>query len=88
MEKLNTPWFYLCTAPIVCGVFDYLENINAIIMLNLYPYIPAWMAAGGSIFTVTKLVFGIGYFLIILVLLAVIGYGWLKAKTVKSQSPH
>ena len=37
LNKLKSPFTYLCLLPIIAGIADYFENIGIITMLNSYP---------------------------------------------------
>ena len=51
-------------APVLTGVFDYLENFTALLLLALYPRIPGFIAQAGNAFTLLKsLCAGISLFL-------------------------
>ncbi len=44
----------LCILPMLAGLFDYLENIGIIIMIQLFPVFHEWIANITNIFSVLK----------------------------------
>lgn len=52
--KSSSKLYYLCLVPVAAGVFDYLENICIIYMLNSYPEVIEWIVVTASTFTVLK----------------------------------
>ena len=46
--------FYLCFVPIVAGIFDYLENIQIVLMILDYPDITRTQVVLSSAFTMVK----------------------------------
>jgi uncharacterized membrane protein YdcZ (DUF606 family) len=76
LGQAETRWIYLCYAPLICALFDYLENIGIIVMLNQYPSVPDHVVEISSFMTVFKFTFGVSYFLIVIILLLV----WLTRK--------
>lgn len=69
LNRLETRMFYVTWLPILAGIFDYLENISIIIMLQRYPSFSAHLASLASVFTVIKSVLSTLSFLILVVLL-------------------
>ncbi len=68
----ESPIFYLALVPAVAGLFDYLENIGIIMMLRSFPNISAAMVALASMSSVIKSVLTIGFYILLLVGIAVI----------------
>jgi len=54
LDKLNTPFFYLCLLPIIAGIADYLENFGIIYMLNNYPNLSQFSIDATNIFSILK----------------------------------
>lgn len=50
----NSKIFYLCFVPIVAGIFDYLENIQIVLMIVNYPDITKAQVVLSSTFTMVK----------------------------------
>jgi len=46
--------FYLCFVPVIAGMFDYLENIQIVLMILKYPDISNAQVALSSTFTIVK----------------------------------
>lgn len=69
INKLNTPFTYLCLLPIITGIADYLENIGIIIMLKTYPYFSEITVNTTSIFSVIKSISTSIYFIALIVIL-------------------
>lgn len=78
LNKLNTPFVYLCLLPIIAGIADYLENIGIIVMLKTYPEITEPMANTTSIFSVIKSMSTSIYFITLIVVLLVLGINYFK----------
>lgn len=71
LGKLNGPQFYLTLLPLLGGLFDYLENMGTIFILNNYPTNPDSLTRAASFFTQLKFIFGIANFSCIIILLLV-----------------
>lgn len=54
LNKLNSPYNYLCLIPIIAGIADYLENIGIITMLKNYPKLKETTVYTTNIFSVIK----------------------------------
>lgn len=50
----NSNIFYLCFVPIVAGIFDYLENIQIVLVILNYPDITKAQIVLSSVFTMVK----------------------------------
>ena len=46
--------FYLCFVPVIAGIFDYLENIQIVLMILVYPEISRAQVALSSTATIAK----------------------------------
>lgn len=73
--KQNTA-LLLSVVPIFAGLFDYLENIGIILMINSFPVISIALSSATNIFSVVKSIFTSIFFMVAIVLLMkiVIGY--------------
>lgn len=72
LNKLNTLTavpFYLCILPILAGLFDYLENLSIINMLQSYPHLTDTAIQTGTFFTVFKSLFSTISFTVLIVLM-------------------
>lgn len=70
--------FYLCLTPVFAGIFDYLENIGIIILLNLYPDNAVTISQWTNIFSISKSALTTIYFVILTIalLILLIKYIW------------
>ena len=59
--------FYFAFFPVVAGVFDYLENIGIIAMLNAFPNLSNGVAKITSTFTILKSGFSVACFILLVV---------------------
>ncbi len=80
LNKLNTPFFYLCLVPLIAGIADYLENIGIITLLNDYPNLSMIQISITNMFTVIKSVTTTIFFLILIGILIMVGVKKLKWK--------
>jgi len=80
INKLNTPYNYLCLLPIIAGIADYLENIGIIIMLTNYPDFTEITANTTSIFSVIKSISTSVFFIALLVILILVGIKLFKKR--------
>ncbi|CAM1349726.1 hypothetical protein [Tenacibaculum insulae] len=71
INRLKKPLIYLCLLPLIAGLFDYLENIGIIIMLNNYTEITPFLVKTTSTFTIIKSIATSLYFISLVVLLIV-----------------
>lgn len=76
LGKLEGPLFYFCWIPIFSGLFDYVENVGIITMLNTYPNISILIIKVTSVFSVLKSSFTTGYFIIVLII--TVKFAWTK----------
>ena len=74
----ESKWFFLSFLPIAGGLFDYLENIGIILMLNSYPSFSSFLARLTSIFSVLKSVSTSIFFVVLLVCLGLLLWNKLK----------
>ncbi len=63
LGKLNGSLFYLCLLPLLAGLFDYLENIGMIVILNRYPDNPDFLTQATNVFTILKSLLSTFYFI-------------------------
>ena len=80
LDKLNTPFFYLCLVPIIAGIADYLENFGIITMLNDFPDLSMTQVNVTNIFTLIKSLSTTLFFLILIVIIILVGVRRLKWK--------
>lgn len=63
----NSKIFYFALIPFFAGLFDYLENIGIIQMINSYPNVPHGLVNLTSTFTILKSGFTTTFFILLLV---------------------
>ena len=80
LNKLKSPFFYLCLLPLIAGLFDYLENIGIITMLINYPNNSQNLMKITNSFTVIKSITTTVYFLSLIVILFIVGIKTLNRK--------
>ncbi len=64
--KSNSKIFYLAIVPVLGGLFDYLENINIVRMIQSFPDVSQELVATASTFTVLKSAFITAFFVVLL----------------------
>ena len=80
LNRLKSPFVYLCLLPLIAGVADYLENFGVIALLNNYPEISNRMVTMTSIFSLIKSVCTTIYFFILTTSLVAVGIRILRKK--------
>ena len=78
LNKLKSPFNYLCLLPIIAGVSDYLENIGIITMLNSYPDLTETIVNATNTFSVIKSTSTSIFFIAIIVILIILGIKFIK----------
>ncbi len=79
-------WIYwTCFIPLFAGLFDYCENIGIIIMLTSYPDLSTGLVMITSIYTLTKSLLTIVFWILLLVSLVMIVIRKLKIKKSRPQ---
>ena len=78
INKLKTPFIYLCLLPIIAGIADYSENIGIITMLNSYPDFTETTVNITSMFSVIKSISTSIFFISLIVVLIPIGIKLLR----------
>lgn len=63
LGKQDSFLFYLCFIPVFSGLFDYLENIGIITILNSYPANSTTVSQLTNIFSILKSTFTIIFFI-------------------------
>ena len=72
--------FYLAFTPILGGLFDYLENIAIIRMINSFPDVSINLIQTASTFTILKSIFTTFFFLLLFSGLAALAVSKMKSK--------
>ena len=62
---------YIFLVPLLAMIFDWIENIGIIVMLNNYPYLPGWAVILSSISGMFKMVFIVLNIVVIGILLVI-----------------
>ncbi|MEH6513391.1 MAG: hypothetical protein V7734_09845 [Maribacter arcticus] len=78
INKLKSPFSYLCLLPILAAIADYLENLGIIKMLTSYPNYTETTVTIASMFSVIKSISTSIYFITLLVILILLGIKSLK----------
>lgn len=73
INKLNTPYTYLCLIPIIAGITDYLENLGIIAMLKSYPDLTEITVKTNSSFSVLKSISTSVFFIVLTIVLIILG---------------
>jgi len=81
LNKLNSPYTYLCLIPIIAGIADYLENLGIITMLNNYPELTEITVYATNMFSVIKSISTSIFFIALIVVLITLGIKLLRIKT-------
>jgi len=78
LNKLNSPYLYLCLLPIIAGISDYLENIGIIVMLSNYPDLTGTTVNATNTFTILKSTSTSIFFIALIVILIILGIKFVK----------
>ena len=78
LNKLNTPFNYLCIIPIIAGIADYLENFGIITMLKNYPELTEITVKTTSSFSLIKSISTSVFFIVLIVMLIILGIKFMK----------
>lgn len=78
----NSTLFLLVFIPILAGLFDYMENLSIIAMLNGFPDISEGLVKIASVFTIAKSGFTTLFFVVLLMALAFIAWQMITKKRV------
>jgi len=81
LNRLNSPFIYLCVIPIIAGVADYLENIGIITMLKNYPALKESAVYTTNIFSVIKSISTSIFFIALIIILITLGIKVVNRKT-------
>lgn len=80
LNKLNSPYLYLCILPVIAGISDYLENIGIITMLNSYPNFTQFLVSTTNISSIIKSISTIAFFITLIIVLISLGLTAMKRK--------
>lgn len=88
INKLKSPFTYLCLLPIIAGIADYLENIGIITMLNSYPDLTPIATKTTNIFTILKSSSTTVFFLVLIIMLISLGFKAIVRKKTSANNNH
>jgi hypothetical protein len=80
LNKLKSPFTYLCLLPIIAGIADYLENIGIITMLKSYPNFTETTVNATNTFSVVKSTSTSIFFIALIAILIILGIKFIKKK--------
>ena len=80
LNKLKSPFTYLCLLPIIAGIADYFENIGIITMLNSSPNLTEITVNTTSTFSVIKSTSTTLFFIALIVILIIVGIKFVGRK--------
>jgi len=78
LNKLKSPYTYLCLLPIFAGIADYLENIGIITMLKSYPDLTEISVNATNTFSVIKSISTSIFFIALIVILIILGIKFVR----------
>jgi hypothetical protein len=84
INKLNTPFIYLCLLPIIGGIADYFENFGIIKMLRSYPNLTETTVKTTNSFTVLKSISTSLFFIALIAILILVGFKAAKKRVGQS----
>lgn len=80
LNKLKTPFTYLCLLPIIAAIADYFENFGIIAMLKSYPELTAIAVKTTNSFSLVKSISTSVFFIVLIIVLILLGYKTLSGK--------
>lgn len=84
LNRLHSPYIFLCLLPILAGIADYLENFGIISMLKGYPDLSEFSVNMTSIFSVVKSTSTSVFFIAIIIMLLILGFQAISRKKVRA----
>jgi C4-dicarboxylate transporter len=78
LNKLKSPYTFLCLLPIIAGIADYLENIGIITMLNSYPDLTEAGVNATNTFSIIKSTSSSIFFIALIIILIILGIKFVK----------
>ena len=88
LNKLKSPFIYLCLLPIIAGIADYLENIGIITMLNSYPDLTETIVNATNTSSVIKSTSTSIFFIALIVILIILGIKFLKRNKTSANNEY
>lgn len=80
LNKLNSPFRYLCLLPIIAGIVDYFENFGIITMLKNYPDLTEISVKTTNTFSLIKSISTTAFFIILIITLLMLGVKTIKER--------
>ncbi len=80
LNKLNSPFTYLCLIPIIAGIADYFENFGIIAMLKSYPDLTEISVKTTSTFSLIKSISSTAFFIVLIIVLVILGLKTINGK--------
>jgi hypothetical protein len=80
LNKLNSPFTYLCLIPIIAGIADYFENFGIITMLKSYPDLTEISVKTTSSFSLIKSISTTTFFIVLIIILIILGLKTINEK--------
>lgn len=84
LNKLKTPFLYLCLLPVIAGISDYFENIGIITMLNSYPDLTQALVSTTNIFSILKSISTSAFFITLIIVLISLGLKAMNNKKIST----
>ena len=80
LNKLYSPYLYLCLLPIIAGIADYFENFGIILMLKNYPELTETIVNTTNTFSVIKSTSTSLFFITLITILILLGIRFVKKR--------
>ncbi|MCG2459572.1 hypothetical protein K8352_02285 [Flavobacteriaceae bacterium F89] len=80
LNRITSPYIFLCLLPIIAGTADYLENIGIIAMLKSYPDLSTSFVKTINVFSIIKSISTSTVFMVLLVLVISLGFSAINRK--------
>ncbi|MDG1729750.1 MAG: hypothetical protein P8K68_03835 [Algibacter sp.] len=80
LNKLKTPYSFLCLLPIIAGIADYFENFGIVAMLSTFPDVTNILVSATNVFTIIKSVSTTLFFITLIIVLVTLGFSTIKRK--------
>lgn len=86
MNKLGSPFFYLCFLPVIAGIADYLENLGIISMLINFPSLSRNLMIATNVFSMTKSITTSIFFVALIMILLILGLKMIKERKTSTKN--
>lgn len=88
LNKLKSPFTYLCLLPIIAGIADYSENIGIITMLYSYPDLSEVAVKTTNSFSLIKSISTSVFFIVLIIILIMLGFKTINRKKTSANNVH